>query len=252
MDLSMLLPVPKLLEARNILCIQPHPDDLDIAAGGTLAKLTSLGAHITLATVTDGSKGTEDPAQDPAALVQTRRQEQAAAAQATGVQDLVWLPFIDGEVPADDSLRDEVIHLIRRLRPDLVMTIDPFIPYEAHPDHIRTGQAVLAAALLAGLPRFAPGGEPGPGSAHYAVPAVALAQTNRPNTYVDVSAEFEPKLAALAAHQSQFPPEALMRFSFYLNMRTAEYGKKLGVAHAEAFKVLTPTHLHYNPDAEDC
>lgn len=246
MDLSMLLPIPKLLEARNVLCVQPHPDDLDIAAGGTLARLTGAGAHVTLATVTDGSKGTENPAQDPAALVELRRQEQEAAARITGVQELVWLPFTDGELPAGDALRDEVIRLIRRVKPDLVLTIDPFIPYEAHPDHIRTGRAVLAAVLFSGLPRFAPGSEP------YGVPAIALAQTNRPNTYIDVTAEFDRKLAAFGAHQSQFPPEALQRYSFYLNIRTAEYGKEIGAAHAEAFKVLTPTHLHYNPDAEEC
>lgn len=246
MDLSSILPIPHLLEAKCVLCFQPHPDDLDIAAGGTLARLTGSGARVTLVTMTDGSKGTNDPAADPEALVQTRRAEQAAAAKHTGVQDLVWLPYADGELPETDEVRDRIIGLIRQIKPDLVMTIDPFIPYEAHPDHLRTGRLVLAAALFAPLPRFAPGSEP------HEVPAVALAQTHRPNTYVDVTVQFDRKLAALASHQSQFPPEPLQRYTAYLHVRDADYGRKIGAQYAEAFKVLTPTHLHYNPDAEEC
>lgn len=246
MDLSPILPIPNLLEARNVLCFQPHPDDLDIAAGGTLARLTDAGAHITLVTVTDGSKGTSDPTAEPRTLAQSRRAEQTAAAEATGVQDLIWLPYVDGELPETEAVRDEIIDIIRRVRPDLVLTIDPFLPYEAHPDHLRTGRMVLAAVLFAPLPHFAPGGQP------YEVPAVALAQTHRPNTYVDVTAAFDRKLAAVAAHRSQFPPEPLQRFSAYLHIRCAEYGQKIGAQYAEAFKVLTPTHLHYNPDAEEC
>ncbi|MGE5591370.1 MAG: PIG-L deacetylase family protein [Bacillota bacterium] len=246
MDLSDILPVPNLLEARNVLCFQPHPDDLDIAAGGTLFRLTDAGARVTLVTMTDGSKGTSDPNQEPRTLAESRRAEQTAATQATGVQNLVWLPYVDGELPETDAVRDQIISLIRRIRPDLVLTIDPDIPYEAHPDHLRTGRMVLAAALFAPLPRFAFGSEP------HEVPAVALAQTHRPNTYVDVTAVFDRKLSAVAAHRSQFPPEQLQRFSAYLHVRCADYGKKIGAQYAEAFKVLTPTHLHYNPDAEEC
>ncbi len=246
MNLEALLPIPRLLEAGNVLCIQPHPDDMDIAAGATLSKLTSAGAHVTLATLTDGSKGTNDPATDPVVLAKTRRAEQEAATKFTGVQDLVWMPFIDGELPDSDAVRDEIIRLIRRVKPDLVMTIDPFIPYEAHPDHLRAGRLVLAAVLFAPMPHFAPGTAP------YEVPAVALTQTHRPNTYVDVTAEFEKKLSAVGAHQSQFAGEFLQRFSLYLHVRAAEYGQKIDAERAEAFKVLTPTHLHYNPDAEDC
>ena len=57
MSLSHLAPIPNLLNAKRVLCIQPHPDDVDIACGGTLAVLADRGAHITYLTVTDGGAG---------------------------------------------------------------------------------------------------------------------------------------------------------------------------------------------------
>lgn len=240
------MPIPDIMSAKNVLCFGPHPDDIDLAAGATLAKLTANGTRVTLVTMTDGRMGYYDPRVSPEDLVKTRRTEEEQAAQFTGIQNLMWFSYHDGELPENNELRDECIRVIREVRPDFVLTLDPFIPYEAHPDHIHAGKTVLAACLFSSMPGFAPGTEP------HAVTAVALAQTNRPNTLVDVTETFERKIAAMGAHASQFPPQALQMFGYYLQVKAQEYGQRAGVQYAEAFKVLTPTHLHFNPDAEEC
>ncbi|HOP69974.1 MAG TPA: PIG-L family deacetylase, partial [Bacillota bacterium] len=70
-----LLPIPNLLEAKSLLVVQAHPDDADVGAGATLARLSDAGARITYLTVTDGSIGTEDPSISREELARIRRRE---------------------------------------------------------------------------------------------------------------------------------------------------------------------------------
>lgn len=111
----MLIPIPELMGARRILCVQPHYDDNDIAAGGTIAALSSAGAEVFYLTVTDDLVGVIDP----------QLSDETATAE----------------------LRNGIIRHIRMLRPDWVMTTDPWLPNEAHRDHLVTGRAVAEACL---------------------------------------------------------------------------------------------------------
>ena len=91
--------------------------------------------------LTDGSKGTWDPASDTAALIATRQAEQRAAAHALGAHAVHFLGAIDGELEADAAMRRRVCELVRTVQPDVVLGHDPWKQYRLHPDHRHAGQA---------------------------------------------------------------------------------------------------------------
>lgn len=230
------MPPPRLEECRRILCVQPHPDDTEIGAGATVAKLARLGAEITYLTVTDGGLG--GPAE-------VRREEQAAAARILGVKELLWLGFPDAGDYGEDKVRREIIRIIRELRPDLVLTVDPWLPYEAHPDHLKTGRAASAAALLGHLPAPA-GREANPGAGRSPIRGIAYYFTAAPNAFVEVgSEEWERKFAALACHRSQMDERAVAAYRMYFELKAAAFGAE----RAEGFKVLPREMMHCMAEA---
>jgi len=232
--------------------------DIEWAAGGTVATLTAAGAEVTYVTVTDGSWGTTDPDLDPAVLVATRRREQVEAAALIGVDEIAWLDYPDGRVPPGGTpdLRDHLVKLIRAYRPDCVMAPDPWMPYEAHPDHYNTGLAAAGAMLFAGL---APAHR-GEGLETHVPHMIAFYNTSRPNTWVAVDATWEKKTAALNAHRSQFSGTVGELQKAFLKVQAEELALRgraagrleAGAGLAEAFKVLGTLHLHCNWEAENC
>lgn len=257
MSLKELFPVPALAKARKVLVVQPHPDDAEWGPGATIAALTAAGVEVVYVTVTDGSWGTADPTVKPADLAALRRREQAEAAAILGVKEIAWLDFPDGQVPPGGTpvLRDPLVKLIRGYRPDTVMGPDPWLPYEAHPDHYNTGLAVAAAVILAGLapPHHLEGLEP------HSPDMLAMYNTAHPNTVFPVDAAWEKKIAALAAHASQFNGPPWEMAQFFLKTQAEELAARArerglvgpDVRMVETFKVLTPLHLHCNQGAED-
>src|SRR5450756_282840 len=79
---------------------------------------------------------------------------------------------------------------------------------------------------------------------------IAFYLTSRPNQYVDIAAEQAQRLAALGLFKSQFTRETLEMATQYLNLKASELGSTHGMQLAEAFKVLTPLHLHTSVDSE--
>ena len=246
-----LLPIPELMEARRVLCVQAHPDDVEIGAGATVAKLARAGAAVVYLTVTDGGVGTEDGAMKTAALVSTRRREGEEAAALLGVKEMLWLDFPDGGRLDLFAVREKVIGAVRQVRPDMLMVMDPWLPYEAHSDHRHTGLAVAEAAILSGFPHICPQ-QLAEGLEPHAPQAVSFYTTSRPNTFVDVTETWPLKLEAMAKHKSQFTPESLDMISAYLTVKAREHAAEKGFELAEAFKVLTTTHLHMFVDAWQC
>ena len=88
-----LIPIPNLLDAKNVLVIFPHPDDAELTAGGTVALLTEKGARVTYCCATDGSMGAFEPTVTREQVAAIRKQEQSEAARILGVEDVVWLEF---------------------------------------------------------------------------------------------------------------------------------------------------------------
>lgn len=246
-----MIPVPELPAMRRVLCVQAHPDDGEIGAGATVARLVQAGAEAVYLTVTDGGVGTEDASIKPPELIRTRRREEEEAARLLGVTRMIWLDFPDGGNLELSAVREKIIEAVRRVRPDLLMVMDPWLPYEAHSDHRITGLAAAEAVLLSGYPHACPQHLAG-GLMPHAPEAVAFYATSRPNTFIDVTATWPLKLAALKKHESQFDPESLEMISAYLTAKAREQAAGRGFELAETFKVLSPLHLHLFEDAWQC
>ncbi len=247
MELKDLLPIPDLAGCKKLLCIQPHPDDNEIGAGATIAKLAQSGCQITYLTVTDGALGTLDPAVDPGELALTRKQEAEESARLLGAASTLYLDYPDGSYPSEQELASRILAVIREEQPEMVMTVDPFLPYEAHPDHRRVGMAVTAACLFSAFPHYRSYGDPNP-SKQWEVKGIAFYNTAYPNTFIDVDATWDLKIRSIAVHRSQFDEETLAKYKGYFEFKAAQYAEGRGFARAEAFKVLTPLHLHVNVD----
>jgi LmbE family N-acetylglucosaminyl deacetylase len=149
------LPLPA-----RVLAIGAHPDDIEFGCGATLAQWASAGAHVELAVLTDGSKGTWDPAADTAALVATRQEEQRAAARALGARAVRFFGAVDGELEADAVTRRRVCAVVREVQPDVVLGHDPWKQYRLHPDHRHAGQLVIDGIVAARDPLFFPDAGP--------------------------------------------------------------------------------------------
>ncbi|RIV19653.1 PIG-L family deacetylase [Alicyclobacillaceae bacterium I2511] len=250
MDIRQLLGLPELLEVRSLVCVQPHPDDNEVGAGGTLLTLAQRGCRIVFVTVTDGRWGAEDPTVSAQDLIAVRRGERDAAGQMIGVAVQLELGFEDGGDYEERSVMEALIPILRKEKPELVMTVDPWMPYESHPDHQKTGRAVAAAVLAAGHIQFPEAGAP------YGVPQVAFYGSSYPNTWVDVTATWETKMAAIFAHKSQFDNTEWPLLSQYFADQAAvafrNHAPMPGVVssgYAEAFKVLSRRQLHFFPSA---
>jgi len=235
--------IPKLEECERILCVQPHPDDADISMGATVAKLSELGVKVFYLTVTDGSAGSQDESLIGQRLKEIREKEQEKAAETLGVHELIWLGFEDLGEYTVEQVRSKVVEQIRKIRPDMVFTVDPFLPYEVHPDHIKCGFAACQASSLYRLPKLHPG------NSDHQLRAVGLFNTAYPNTFYEVEQRhIERKLFALSRHKSQFDENSLKMLSFYLTERAKQYAPEPGKL-VETFKILPPSMLHVFPEA---
>jgi LmbE family N-acetylglucosaminyl deacetylase len=229
-----------------VLAIGAHPDDIEFGAGGTLAKWADAGCLVHHLVCTDGSKGTWDPDADAVALVGRRQVEQREAAHILGgdrAGETIFLGRVDGELENDADTRAEIVKAIRTLRPDVVLTHDPWKRYRLHPDHRVTGQLVCDAIVGARDPHF----NKDLGLAHHRPTALLLFEADLPNHAEDVSPTLDRKLGALLAHESQFEstmkaaggdPDALDAFRKRITDRLAELGAPWSLEYAEVFALM--------------
>ena len=236
------LPVPA-----RALAIGAHPDDVEFGCGATLAKWATAGCVIHHVVCTDGSKGSWDPSVDTADLVATRRREQRAASRALGGSgEVTFLGWPDGELEAGVRQRAQVAAAIRRFRPDVVLGHDPWKRYRLHPDHRHAGFLATDGIVAARDPHFFPELS----EAAHRPSALLLWEADEPDHVEDASAYVDRKLAALLEHRSQLrstmgieDPAAsgeLEAFRARTLERLAEHGRLAGLAHGEAFKLVSP------------
>ena len=151
-------------------------------------------------TVTDDLAGVLD-ADLPDDVARRQLFDEAREAGAiVGVSEFVDLDWPDAAGLDRVALRDQIIDLIRGFRPDLVMTIDPALPDEAHQDHLITAAAVAEAVLLSSLPRV----RPETGADAFGVARIAYYYTVDPTEFVDTSAVQTERHAALDCYRAQF------------------------------------------------
>ncbi len=235
---------PNLLEARRVLCVQPHYDDNDIGAGGTIARLADAGAEIHYLTVTDDLAGVLDASLSDAEATAALRREQQEAGALIGVREQHWLGLPDAGDWSPFDVRREVIRRIRALRADLVLTPDPWLRFELHPDHLKTSRAVAEACMFFGLPRIRTDPAVDRGWRPHELRALVFYFTVEPNECIDIGATRERKHRALDAYRAQFTPDQLRLLHAGLDFKEREWASGRGFAHGEALRVMHPRQLH--------
>jgi LmbE family N-acetylglucosaminyl deacetylase len=200
---------PDPAEALTILMIVAHPDDIDFGSGGSVATWTSAGHRVEYCLVTDGDAGGFDEGISRPDMATLRRDEQGAAAEILGVSDLHFLGWPDGRIYVTHELRRDLTRVIRKVRPDRVVTQSPTrnlrSMYGSHPDHTAVGEAAMCAVYPDARNQFAhPELLAEEGLDAHTVSEVWISHMGEgADHYVDTTDVFERKVEALRAHKSQ-------------------------------------------------
>lgn len=230
--------------AQKILVILAHPDDPEFFCGATLARWARAKHKITYCLLTCGDKGYNDNTK-PAdlstdELCATRHREQSAAAKVIGAESVVFLDHPDGYVVPDLELRRELVRVIRKQKPDILVTCDPqdlFAVYGInHPDHRAAGQAALDAVFpAAGNAAYFPellteGYEP------HMPKEVWCSHTNQANVTLDITETWRIKFEALLQHRSQIGD--IEKFTERMKSRHTESSSDENPRYEEKFRVI--------------
>ena len=229
-----------------VLACFAHPDDAEICAGGTLAKWASAGREVHLLVLTNGDRGSDDPARDRAELARTRAVETESGARVLGLASArVFGDVHDGELENTAAIRDRVVRVIREVRPQTLVANDPTAwifdgeGYVNHTDHRTAGAIALDSVFPgAGNPHFF-ARHLAEGLSAWSVRDVWLGWTLQPNRFEDITPTMPTKLSALAEHKSQVEDDLLGHFREWLPKEAAEAGARIGVEHAEAFRCIS-------------
>jgi LmbE family N-acetylglucosaminyl deacetylase len=211
-----------------------HPDDADFSCAGTVACYAAAGARVEFVLATSGNRGSHEPGMTPERLAAIREAEQRAAAEVLGVAEVTFLRHNDGEVESSIALRRELALVLRKGRPDMVLTFDPWQHYQVHPDHRAIGQSTLDAIADARMPMYYPEQITGDVRDHR-VRDVYFFATEHPNHWVDITETIDKKIAALRCHISQVGERDMDPF---IRARARAVGQERGMLYAEAFKHL--------------
>ena len=245
MTIESLLPIPDIFAARRILCIQPHYDDNDMAVAGTLIQLGKRGAEVIYLTITDDLMGVNDVSLSDDAAAQVLKRDQFEAAEIIGVAQHFWLGYPDAGDFDYFALRRDLLKHIRSLRPDFIFTVDPWLTYEGHQDHIRTGLATAEAVMFAGLTKIASSDpEVDSGYEGHDLQGIAFYHTREPNYIADISSSWDQKVAAVRCYEAQFSKENMENRVTLLDMKSRQVAKGQSFERGEPLKVLHPSALH--------
>jgi len=221
----------------NVLTVGCHPDDLEVACAGTVAKYAKQGHKVFMCRVASGNMGHRII--QPAELAAIRRKEADEAARMLGAEPLsldVDDLLVDGH---NEGIVDKMIDVIRYTKPDVIITHNP---EDYMRDHIETGKLVFDASFSASITHRITEYE-----YFNAIPPIMYMDTLAgmgfiPTEYVDISETIELKLAALACHDSQI---AWMRdhdkidFIDFVRTCSKYRGLQCGAAYAEGFRPCT-------------
>ena len=192
---------------KSVLVIVAHADDMEFMAGGTIARMASLGYTIREVIATNNERGTLDPYWSEQFTADARREEARRGAKVLGVEsEITFLGYEDGrlsETPLNE-LRERCMRAIRRHKPDVLFTWDPHAPYEEHQDHRAVGLAAAEAAMFSHFPLYHPEHRGEGLDPHYVGERYFFAKVPRDvNKAVDISEYIEVKIAALFEHVCQ-------------------------------------------------
>ncbi len=196
---------------KRVLVVTAHPDDVDFGAAGTVATWVNAGVEVAYCISTDGDAGGIDRSMARTDMARLRRDEQTAAANAVGVEDVTFLGYPDGRLSASVELRRDVSRVVRRFRPERLVCQSPERNWDrigaSHPDHLAAGEAAVCAAYPDARNPFAHPELLAEGLEPWSVKELWMMAAPRPNRAVDITDAFPVKLKALSCHHSQVDHE---------------------------------------------
>jgi LmbE family N-acetylglucosaminyl deacetylase len=237
---------------RSAMSILAHPDDQDFTVSGTLARWAKAGADIVSVIITSGDAGSNDPGRGPeykAHLASVREQEQRLANAILGVRETLFLRYPDGELVASLELRRDLTRLIRKYKPEVVVTGDPTAwfygsDYINHPDHRAAAEAALYAVFPSAGTRMIFTELLDKGLPPHNVKRLYMHGAENPDTWVDITATIDLKIQALKKHVSQIETQDSEKM---IRDWAEEEGKPKGLRFAEAFRVMILDHGEDSP-----
>jgi bacillithiol biosynthesis deacetylase BshB1 len=231
---------PDDLEEVDILAFGAHPDDVDLAVGGTLLLAHSQGYVTGIVDLTRGELGTRG-------TPEIRAKEAAIAAELLHVSTRDNLDLGDGGILPTEEVRRALVRILRRRRPTLVL--GP-LERDLHPDHAWAGRTLKDACFLAGIAKYDPVDPPHRPSAYLGY----LSHTEvPPSLVIDITPYFEAKRQACLAYRSQFYNPASQEPATYISRpefwqwweaRARHAGHTIGAQFGEAFHFEGPSPVH--------
>jgi bacillithiol biosynthesis deacetylase BshB1 len=220
----------------DILVLAVHPDDAELGCSGTVLKHIAEGKKVGIVDFTRGELGTRGTAE-------TRDQEAADSAKILGLHARENLKFRDGFFKNDEVHQMEIIRMIRKYQPEIILAN---ALHDRHPDHGRAGDLANDACFLSGLTKISTqldGKEQKPWR-----PGLMLQYIQdsyiRPDIIIDITPYIETKIASIKAFRTQFfnpdedgPETYISSPDFFESVigRAREFGKSIGTTYAEGF-----------------
>lgn len=216
----------------HLLAFAAHPDDVELAASGTIISHIQQGYRCGVIDLTRGELGTRGNAE-------SRETEAAASSKIMGLSVRDNLDLGDGFFEINQTTLMAVVTQIRKYKPSIVLAN---AVSDRHPDHGRAAALVSRACFLAGLPKIETGTYP----AHRPKAVYHYIQDRfiKPDVIVDITAVFEQKMTAIKAFKTQFydpnsdepeTPISSKEFMEFLEARSLEYGRTIGTKYGEGF-----------------
>ena len=243
------LPDPEGFE--RFLFIGPHPDDIEIGAGATAAKLAAVGKTVCFLICMDGRYGNGNvPELSPDEVAALRKREALRSAAVLGIHDVRFLDLSDGGFYEQAELLSGIAAVISDFQPEILFAPDPWVSSECHVDHLNVGKAARQLACFAPyegiMARY--------GASSAPVAALAYYMTAKANRFVQTRGYLGRQLEAIfSSHKSQFPEGSSegRAIRLYLKLRAADFGLRSFKGEAEGFRVLGVTQMHCLPEAGD-
>ena len=218
---------------KRILAVGAHPDDIEISCAGTLAKYAQQGVQVSIAVATDGSAGHMIiPAKE---LAEIRHREAEKAAKIIGA-DFYWMGYVDEYLFEDIETRLRFVELIRKAKPDVIITHNP---EDYHPDHRAVSRLMFDASFVSSLKNVTTESPFHPGVQPLYYFDTITGTSFQPTEYVDVTDTFEIKKEMLACHDSQIRwlrDHDNVDLHDMMEILTRARGYQSGVAFAEGFR----------------
>ena len=229
---------------KRCLVITAHPDDIEFGCSGSIAVMRDEGWDVRYVIVTSGQRGTQDPTITVEEMGAIREKEAIEAAAAVGVDDVVFLGYVDGDLIGADpiQLRKDLAREFRAFKPHRLITMSVALVegdvYVNHPDHKVVAEAALDITVSGGstasyypdlgLPAWRELGE------------IWIFAAGGGKHAVDVTAAIDRKIASLLAHTSQMGewPDGSVGVAAAVREWLHRTGEPHGYEYAEAFRVI--------------